>query len=284
MTTKSRQAGPSPHGDAVVAVFNSYRWQVIAVVILLLALFDFSKDFFMDWWKNAELPPLYRAIPLPIFAAALWWSIRAARETLARVVPKIEQRHATGGRGALVLFLSPVGKDRDTVGHFLAGQEPATVESARAKLEWSWRMPIEAIAHQGTPLTVAAICSADTIKQTGEIDQGTYRDDQFGLFRQLVNRIWGDAVKVVNATAVYAGMQRGVDLEKGTDLVQVIEKTYHGLYGEDFDDRAIILDVTGGKICSATGAAVSQAEGRRIQYVSTRDYMVQEYDMTYKGA
>jgi hypothetical protein len=281
----SRQAGPSPHGAAVVAVFNSHRWQVIVVVIVLLGLFDFSKDFLMEWWKDTKLPPLYRAIPLPVFVVALWWSVRAARETLARVVPKIEQRHATGGHGALVLFLSPVGQDRDTVGQLMAGREPVTVDSVRSKLKGSWRMPIEAIAHQGTPLKVAVICSADTVKQTGDIDQGTYRDNQFGVFQQLVDHIWGEDVKVVDATAGYAGMQRGVDFEKGADLVQVIEKTYQCLYRDDFDDQAIILDVTGGsKICSATGAAVSQAEGRQIQYVSTRDYTVQEYDMTYQGA
>jgi hypothetical protein len=45
-----------------------------------------------------------------------------------------------------------------------------------------------------------------------------------------------------------------------------------------------MIDITGGqKPPSVAGSAVAlEKEGRRIQYVSTRDFKIRSYDITYR--
>jgi hypothetical protein len=81
--------------------------------------------------------------------------------------------------------------------------------------------------------------------------------------------------KALKAVLARAGVvfRRTHDIAELLDLIE----DSRGLRASD-----ILIDVTGGqKPTSIAGAAVALAEGRCIQYVSTRDYRVRVYDVTY---
>ena len=75
----------------------------------------------------------------------------------------------------------------------------------------------------------------------------------------------------------------GVDFEDARHLFDALSRTYDELAKQGYKDSDVVLDVTGGqKMPAVLGGVVGLGEGRRIQYVSTRDYKLHEYDITYK--
>lgn len=76
--------------------------------------------------------------------------------------------------------------------------------------------------------------------------------------------------------------ERGVNFEDAPILVEAIDGAYHEL-SQIYAAKRILIDVTGGhKITTVAGAAVSLAEGRLFQYVSTLDKQVAIFNVTYR--
>jgi hypothetical protein len=75
---------------------------------------------------------------------------------------------------------------------------------------------------------------------------------------------------------------RGVDFEAAQDMVDALDTIYKSL-NADYKDNEIMVDVTGGqKPPAVVGAAVALEDYRLFQYVSTRDYKIRSYDITYR--
>jgi len=177
--------------------------------------------------------------------------------------PKITQ-HSIRPARALIWFLSPPGKDK-------------TGEETDPKLMLSWRMAHEAISAQiaeGSLDKVLVIASSDA---SGERKDGSFR--HFEKFQSSLSVSTGmDKGKIVMA----AGYPGGVDFEEAEKLYRAMEDIYADLEKEGYENRDVIVDITGGqKMPSILGGVATLVEGRRLQYVSTRDYKIHEYDITY---
>ena len=169
----------------------------------------------------------------------------------------------------MIWFLSPPGGSK-------TGDE-TVVEGPNALA--SWRMAFEAISMQmkeGQLTRVIVIASADA---TSTKHDGSFRF--FEKFRASMATMTGfPADNIVLATGCVAG----VDFENGEKLQTVMEAIYSNLATARFKNEEIIVDVTGGqKMPSILGGVVTLTQGRRLQYVSTRDFKIHEYDITYKA-
>jgi hypothetical protein len=145
-------------------------------------------------------------------------------------------------------------------------------------------MPIEAIAyHLDRPLKkVVVLPSSDYVRGDGTKDPGTYSD--FGLFATMVSTMIGDGPRVEIVSLADFAKHRwmnGVDFETAQEMVEALDSIYASL-NEVYKDNEIMVDVTGGqKPPAVVGAAVALEDYRRFQYVSTRDYKIRSYDITY---
>jgi hypothetical protein len=73
-----------------------------------------------------------------------------------------------------------------------------------------------------------------------------------------------------------------VDYEDARAAKDAVDSGYAALLQGGLNARDILVDITAGqKPTTIAGAAVALAEDRRFQYVSTRDYRVVTYDITY---
>jgi len=179
----------------------------------------------------------------------------------------------------LILFLSPVGRDLTTAKQIASGANPATITNPqdRQRFEGSWRMPLEAIAHHIKRLEkVIVVPSADSPGKT----DGTYRD--LDLFVSTVKKMCGDnGPELLSPKDLGLNSEHGVDFETAEALVSVLESIYARLREKGYPDYEILIDITGGqKVPTVAGATVALDVGRRIQYVSLRDYHVRVYDFT----
>ena len=72
------------------------------------------------------------------------------------------------------------------------------------------------------------------------------------------------------------------DFEDAKSVYEFLENIYNELKKEDFKENDIVFDVTGGqKAVSIAGAMFAIPNDRHLQYVSTSDYTVKHYDLTY---
>jgi hypothetical protein len=207
---------------------------------------------------------------------------------------------------ALIVFLSPPKRDIDLVREIVESKwDDANLADAefRRKFCDSWRIPLEAIAYHAEARSGAAagrlrevivIPSADRAGAAG-VTSGTYHD--LPLFCQLLETLRNStpmmspfSVRGLKDLLDTCGVQllpardysAGVDFESALAMVNALTDAYDALTRLDFPDKDILVDVTGGqKVPTVAGAVVALAEGRRFQYVSTHDYLVRTYDVTY---
>jgi hypothetical protein len=65
--------------------------------------------------------------------------------------------------------------------------------------------------------------------------------------------------------------------------VNALDQAFDWLHNQHIKDYDTMVDITGGQeVPTVAGAAVALGEGRRFQYVSTRDYKVRTYDIMYQ--
>jgi len=78
------------------------------------------------------------------------------------------------------------------------------------------------------------------------------------------------------------GYALGVEYESPREIEEAVNIAYEACYRLGIRDHDILVDVTSGqKPASVAGAVVALGVNRRIQYVSTHDYRVRVYDVTF---
>lgn len=256
-----------------LALATTLGWFGTASYEVFLRLFDPQHAL-----PGSPLAMLAALAAFPLLAAVL---LHLARGQARRVPLRIAQHEVPRPARALIMFLSTPGDDETLLQAIGAGTAPALLldRSWREQLKRSWRMPVEAIAYHmgaGTLERIALIPSTETAALAG-------------LFAKLVARITNDRVKVYAPAG--AGWEvvdndtptRGCGYEDAEALAGTVEAAYAALTGAGYQDSEILIDITAGqKVAGVAGAAIALAEGRRFQYVSTRDYHVRSYDITYQ--
>jgi hypothetical protein len=123
---------------------------------------------------------------------------------------------------------------------------------------------------------VVVLPSADNQKGSG-----TYKHYQ--SFKDLIERADDGKVFVHNALEANPRWRQGVDYESARIIEECLNDVYQWLHQEKYRDDETLIDITSGqKIGSAVASIISLEAGRQVQYVSTRDYSVRYYDITYE--
>lgn len=125
-------------------------------------------------------------------------------------------------------------------------------------------MPFRAIDyHKETLAKIIISCS----------DQSFNDKDKF---LKCVQNIFGSKIaKIIE-------IKNAGDFEKAKNVYDFLENTYEELKKEGFKEDDIVFDVTGGqKVITIAGAMFAIPNDRHLQYVSTNDYSVKHYDLTY---
>jgi len=232
-------------------------------------------------WQAATtlLGELRSVISLLSFPLLLLLIRGLAMRASGRVPVKVRQYDSPTSVRGLILFLSPPGRDlalleqdRDSSGH------DSKLGYFLHYLKGSWRMPLEAILYHRECLEkVVIIPSADSPGDPPNT-VGTYRHTQ--LFNDTLCRLRPDC----SATMLtLPGIPRGVDFEDAEALVDAVEDAYQLLASNGIHGSDALIDITGGqKVGTVAGAAGALADDRQFQYVSTRDFRVHSYDVTYQ--
>ncbi len=240
--------------SALKLAFGGAASPVVAVlVVLVVAAIGWAGD---TLYSMAPGSPWWLA-PLGLLLVLFFWGGRKAE----LISPVVRQGPAKPAR-VLIWFLSPPGGP---------GLERETDPNAMR----SWRMAHEAISHhhqRGRLERVVVIPSADA----GSKRNGTFRFiDDFRHTMAVSTGIPADWVRLA------PGCQYGVDFESAEELSEVLENTLEELAAEGYSSEDVVIDVTGGqKPPAVIGGIFGLGDGRRIEYVSTGDYDVLEYDIT----
>jgi len=262
----------------------------LKIVVLVLALWvsiNLLSASISDWFLQPfGWLPAARVLPLMLLLGLLWWLGRRRVRQISLTVVQSEDPQKCK---ALVLFLSPPRVDSGSVDAW--SSDPAMKggilnPEIRSGFKGPWRMPLEAIAHHLERLTdILVLPSSDA---PGEQD-GTYR--HLDRFRTLVKWLACDdrrRIEVLGPAQFSAESSRewdlGADFEDADSLVRALGRMLEFLHLRKIEDYEIMIDITGGqKPPSVAGSAVAlEKEGRRIQYVSTRDFKIRSYDITYR--
>jgi hypothetical protein len=233
---------------------------VAALVMVSVALFGegISKmafDKINPWWRLA---------PFAVLVFLLWIMKRAN----PRLEPQITQ-HPIRAAKAMIWFLSPPG----------AGKTGNETELEGPNGMASWRMAYEAIAMQMKELQLSKLIVIASADASGAKLDGSFRF--FDTFQTSMSKLTDLPIEKI---CLAAGCLQGVDFENAEKLYQVMEEIYADLARKGYKNEEIIMDITGGqKMPSILGGVVTLVEGRRLQYVSTRDYKIHEYDITFKA-
>ncbi|MGH8563127.1 MAG: hypothetical protein ACREXW_03210 [Gammaproteobacteria bacterium] len=250
----------------------------LVVALLFLMSFSWATDMVYEIGEDI-LGSSMRWSAFGLFIILVLTFILAARKTAARFRPRvIEDNSPTQVRG-LILFLSVIGTEygkqiKEVVSTGL------TLDSFRQSFgRLAWRMPVEAIAYHRSRLRhVVVITSHHRDNHPGS-------HEQLALFRDLVRALFPGDLEVLDLSACGTGQTAGLDFEQDIDgLTQATDNAFRLLTeGRRLRPADILIDVTGGtKPSTIAGASVALAEGRRVQYVSTSDYRIRTYDVTYE--
>ena len=128
----------------------------------------------------------------------------------------------------------------------------------------NYRMPLKAIDYHKQELKkIIVVCSEQSF---GDKDK----------FLKCVQNLFGKGlVDIVNAQYIK-------NFENAKNVYEFLENIYNELKEEGFKEDDIVFDVTGGqKAISIAGAMFAIPNDRHLQYVSTSDYTVKHYDLTY---
>ncbi len=146
---------------------------------------------------------------------------------------------------------------------------------SRQKFGGSWRMLLEAIAYHlkdNHLEKVVLLPSPETVKEMDRL-------------RELYRVISDNSVDIIAAGDLSDDSEwtNGVHYEKARDLRDCLHYVYeqlkkrHGYLTED-----IIVDITSGqKVCSSVATAMSLTADRQFQYISTHDYKVKTFNISY---
>ncbi|MDM8545492.1 hypothetical protein QUF61_03260 [Candidatus Venteria ishoeyi] len=242
----------------------------------MLTLFD-NQDWQQLWsWKMI--------ISLGTFPIMFIILLYRARVETGQIRPIVIQDDKPAEVKGLILFLSPPGRDEQTIKAINQAPDKKTHNMTdkvfRESFSGPWRMPIEAINyHLGRLKTIIIIPSKTTETQTRK-QIGTIKDMED--FRQLICNIHPFSPDIKSISELKPEYASGIDFEDIRELADVTNYAYEYLQQKDMSLCDIIVDITGGqKPSSAAATAIALMEGRQFQYVSMHDYKVRAYDVTY---
>ena len=128
----------------------------------------------------------------------------------------------------------------------------------------NYRMPLKAIDYHKQRLKKIVIACSE--KSHGDRDK----------FLKCVQNLFGKEL------ADMANVRYIKNFEDAKSVYKFLESIYSQLKQEGFTEDDIVFDVTGGqKAISIAGAMFAIPNDRHLQYVSTSDYTVKHYDLTY---
>jgi hypothetical protein len=261
-------------------VFASGRVKPVLLVVLVgtaLSLFGNSLWEILQWYDDGNPPGwLHLAIgflALPLFLAEL---LRLARQARERVRPRIAEDLDPPKVRGLILYLSTLtGGSVGSLEEALEGP----MDLARFREAFgreNWRMPVEAVAyHRDRLQQVLLIPSSGARGSVGQVE----------LFQRLLSALFPEPdFQCQPVGACFGQYAAGLDFEGDAEsLAFATDEAYEHLRRGGLRHTDILIDITGGtKPATVVGSAVALAEGRRIQYVSTSDYRVRVYDVTYE--
>ena len=283
--------------DGTVEVFGSRNFATtVVVLILVVTIHGVSVDI------HHYLGQRHPWLPFGLFGVvfALFWLLGKQPDELKLDIAMLEDRQFASKRG-LILFLSPPGRRGESAEKVesgltsletdinMLGQLPAPRPAeqdpthpgpfaANAIGGHNWRMPIEAIWFHGQSkkgLTVVVITSPES-------------EDYLKRFKKVVTDFCAKiptAVTVVFAChKAESKYDRGFDFEDAEALTHAVNLSIATLEKENVPPEEIVIDITGGqKLPAVLGAAYSlQSRGRAFQYVSTTNYKIRAYDLTFR--
>jgi hypothetical protein len=279
---------------------------VLAVVITLNWFASGCRRLWDEWPEVHWYLILLETLPAVLLIGWLFWQARRAPHVQR---PSIDEKYHPPQVRALVIFLSSPW-DPPIDEKLLSQTDGSPRRLNRGFLDAlgrnPWRMPLEAIAYHArhreesdmAPLErVVVIPSHDRPFDTTDSSKskGTYH--HFETFKTLVEKlVSGDRQLsnfrvenlhslVASATEkrqIWKDYAKGVDFESPKELEEAVFDAYDALHLHGLENDEILVDVTSGqKPASIAGAVVALGKDRRIQYVSTHDYQVRAYDVTF---
>jgi len=291
-----RAKGPSlGERHRLRAVFDAMNPDAILAVVLLNVVLNTIAALLHDW-----IPKVALLVAALLAVAYLWILIRRAqRAATEEVTVSAQEVHVPHCR-AVILFLS-YRRGKTPVADWLAdarfrggisNPEIPRIMDPDPKAHESWRMPVESVAiHYSKIERLIVITSSDYVTDTVKksIDEGSYR--QYEEFKLLLEELFegtGREVKVTDLFKFLKGrkeFEKGVDFENAHALVGALVAVYRELHKEKYQNKEIMVDVTGGpKVTTVAGAAIVLGKDQVFQYVSTRDHTPRAFDVTYMGA
>jgi len=273
LTAFKQFVGATPSGTAAVLLLLLlvlFAWFTNTSYTLLLSLGDSAQ-------LKAELGKWTTWVALLAFPAAfagLWWFAGRASDGIRVVVTQHSPERVRG----LILFLSHPGRNPNTLQQQLE-QVPADPGALLESLDrHSWRMPLTAIDYHRSRLEKLVVIASADIGSGDKLDPGSWR--HLDLFKKAVTRL---GLAPDSLIILPQDFPRGVGFENAGDLVEAVDQAYAQLQELGIRDREVLIDITGGqKICTVAGAAGALADNRLFQYVSTHDYSVHSYDVSYR--
>jgi hypothetical protein len=209
---------------------------------------------------------------------------------------KIEETTKVPGCKVLIVFLSkikPVHKlEFQNLLETVAGggtNQSMLERTTRQTISNGWRMPFEAIAYhleRATLEKVVVIPSKDTYPRNTDnelvIDKGTIHD--YPLFKQLVEGTCSRDIKLYNAGEISISSEHGVDFESFESIYKCLGAIFKWLREQGYNTPTeAMIDITSGqKVGSSVASVMSLDLDRKVQYVSTNDYTVRSYNVTYE--
>lgn len=256
-------------------------WKVGLLIILFPVLLNLVSSSVYDVF-NGQFHCSHLVYFL-LFLLVTLFLLGLVEEAAARVNLDIVQTDSPPPCQVLILFLSPPGKDEQWLQQPLKDEmDDISNGSTRKRFEGSWRMPVEAVAYHLTRLErIVVLPSSDSPDKM----DGTFR--YFSLFAETMKQLTQTkkSIQIIGLHEIDSRWDKGVDYEVAQALVDALHQTSRWLHDQGVKDQDILVDITGGqKVPTVAGAAVALGKGRWFQYISTRDYKVRAYDITYRAA
>lgn len=270
--------------EVIRSLFRTSNIMIVSLIIGFLVLLGvFSNSLFAILTGNCSKGVLLGLLLFPVY---LWWLYRESRNAAGHVRLRIQQDDSPQEVRALVIFLSPPPKDLTV--EEIKEKGLAGLLADRPRLEKSkdifksWFMPFLAFSYHLARLERVVVCPSIDREVGGKNIEGTWR--HYEKFEEMSRLLTGKKnISFVSAGDLDERWRKGVDFEDADELVRAVEAAYEYLGGVGINACDILVDITGGqKPPTVAGAAVALAEGRRFQYVSTVDYKVKTYDITYR--
>ena len=258
----------------IVFFLLSLGWFTNATYALIIDWFTDSTNWLKNWKINMGLASVF---PMLLFIFIIY-----ARFASSHLTVKVHQNKKPCKVKGLILFLSPC-KDKEKFIDMILQEEYKhnllnLDEDSKKELFFqnSWRMPFEAIAyHLSTLEYIVIIPSTKTYCLISDFKT---------VLRHLLPEQYNQLAVKSNGKFDKKDFPTGVDFEDMEASVEVIHEAYQFLLNQKIRNTEILIDITGGqKTTTIAGAAIALDAGRQFQYVSTQDYKVRTYDVTYLG-